>query len=423
MMAALLAPSSHAADNGLVVYLSAYLSGDYYYAPIPDLLPNQSQQQHIQPIKLSLPGDFRRSVELGNHDISADGQIIVFAARTKRGKNWDIYTGTPDYDRAEITNVQRIIHESGAREEDPRFDWSRDASGLHRVVYKCDGDICIYDGSVTKVVEEAACELWAPSFNSEGTAVSYVQRCDGPESDRIWYAYLNAPYNREEVPRPGNAGGPDRFSHFLDSDSLVYSHIMPDTGAAALWRYDGASDSLTQLTFNTNTNSDDDAYPDKSNPGRIAYIGWQVGTGYNLFIYENQQSYKLSNGVPMLAPAIFRPSGSPEPPPPEPPPPSGDTVHVGDLAANVGARGKKWSSRVTATVHYASHAPAAAVTVTLSTGSTNVSCQTDTAGVCTTKALSHNLDVGSVTYTVKSISGATYDAAANEQTSVTAYRP
>ena len=99
MMAALLAPSSHAADNGLVVYLSAYLSGDYYYAPVPDLLPNESQQEHIQPIQLSLPRDFRRSVELGNHDISADGQIIVFAARTKRRQDWDIYTGTPDYDK------------------------------------------------------------------------------------------------------------------------------------------------------------------------------------------------------------------------------------------------------------------------------------------------------------------------------------
>jgi hypothetical protein len=419
---------SHGNNNGLVVYLSAYLSGDYYYAPVPDLVPEQSQQQHIQPVKLSLPKDFRRSVELGNHDISADGQIIVFAARTKRGKNWDIYTGTPDYDRAEITNVQRIIHESGAREEDPRFDWSRDASGLHRVVYKCDGDICIYDGSVTKVVEEAACELWAPSFNSEGTAVSYVQRCDGPESDRIWYAYLNAPYDREEVPRPGNAGGPDRFSHFLDSDSLVYSHIMPDSGAAALWRYDGSSGNLAQLTFNENTNSDDDAYPDKSNPGRIAYIGWQEGTGYNLFIYENQRSHKLSHGVPMLAPAIFRPSGSPEPPPP--PPPSGSSVHVGDLDVATGAGKRRWWSRVTVELHDADENPVSGASVTFDTGAGNVSCQTGDTGRCTTKRLNQNNSVPSLTYTVVSVSDPNYNAGENHDpdgdsngTSITALRP
>jgi hypothetical protein len=431
MMAALLAPSSHAADNGLVVYLSAYLSGDYYYAPVPDLLPNESQQEHIQPIQLSLPRDFRRSVELGNHDISADGQIIVFAARTKRRQDWDIYTGTPDYDQAEITNVQRIIHESGVREEDPRFDWTRDSSGLHRVVYKCDGDICIYDGAITKVVAEADCELWAPSFNSEGTAVSYVRRCDGRDSDRIWYAYLNAPYDREEVPRPGNAGGPDRFSHFLDSDSLVYSHIMPDTGAAALWRYDGSSGSLTQLTFNTNTNSDDDAYPDKSNPGRIAYIGWQEGTGYNLFIYENQQSYKLSNGVPMLAPAIFRPAGSTEPPP-EPPtePPGTSAVHVGDLDVVTGAGKRHWWSRVTVALHDGDENPAAGVTVALNTDSDSVSCVTDEAGRCTTKRLNQNNSVASVEYTVVSVSAPEYSAAANHDpdgdsdgTSITAHQP
>lgn len=412
VLLALTASPSYGSNNGLVVYLSAYLSGDYYYAALPDLVPDQQQQEHIQPVKLSLPGDFRRSVELGNHDISADGQIIVFAARTKRGKDWDIYTGTPDYGRAEITNVQRIIHQSGVREEDPRFDWQRDSNGLHRVVYKCDGDICIYDGGINKVLEEANCELWAPSFNSEGTAVSYVRRCDGRDSDRIWYAYLSAPYAREEVPLPGNAGGPDRFAHFTDSDSMVYSHIMPNTGAAALWRFDGSSGALTQLTFNTNTNSDDDAYPDKSNPARIAYIGWQEGTGYNLFIYENQRSYKLSHGVPMLAPAIFRPAGSPEPPP-EPPPPSSAEVHVGDLDVTTGTGKRRWWSRVTVELHDGDENPIAGVTVTFGTPSGNIACQTDGTGRCTTKRLNQDNSVSSVTYTVASVSEPDYDAGAN----------
>lgn len=329
---------SHANSNGLVVYLSDYLSGDYYFAPLPELMADPSQQSFIQPAKLSLPKDFRRSVELGNHDIAGDGTEIVFAARTKRRKDWDIYTGRTDYTNGRITDIVRIVSTRGVRDEDPRFDWSRDANGLHRIVYKCGGDICVYANSaISKVIEDSDCELWAPSFNSEGSAVSYARRCDGSGSDRIWYAYLNAPENREQVPLPGGEGGPDRFAHFQDPEALIYSHVMADTGAASLWRYYPPTRKFDRLTLNTNTNSDDDAYPDKSNPNRIAYIGWQEGSGYNLFIYEGGVSYKLSHNVPMLAPVIFQLENSSEPP--NPPPSSGD-ISLGTSGYKVKGRQK-----------------------------------------------------------------------------------
>ena len=98
-------------------------------------------------------------------------------------------------------------------------------------------------------------------------------------------------------------------------------------------------------------------------------------------------------------------------------------MHVGNLDATAGSSKRRWWSRITVTAHNASHAPAAGITVTLSTGSTSVSCQTDTAGVCTTKRMNHDLSAGSVTYSVQSISGASYDATANEMTSITAYQP
>jgi hypothetical protein len=414
--------SSHANTNGLVVYLSDYLAGDYYFAALPELVADASRQTHIQPIKMNLPEDFRRSVELGNHDVSRDGTEIVFAARTLRRKEWDIYLGRTDYTTGQINSIVRIVATRRVRDEDPRFDWSRDASGVHRVVYKCNGDICFYaDSAISKLVEDSDCELWTPSFNSEGNAVSYVRRCGDSASDRIWYAYLNAPGNPEQVPLPAEEGGPDRFAHFQDAETLVYSHIMPDTGAASLWRYHSTTTAFEQLTFNTNTNSDDDPYPDKTNPNRIAYIGWQEGSGYNLFIYENGVSYKLSHNVPILAPAIFQIDSSPEPPNP---PPSVEGVHIEALAVETGVSGGRWWSQVEVTVQDGEEKATSGVKVIFGTDTGDiVSCDTGLQGTCITERLQKNKRDGSVTYSVSIVDHPAYDASLDRQSEVTASRP
>ena len=47
--------------------------------------------------------------------------------------------------------------------------------------------------------------------------------------------------------------------------------------------------------------------PDKHNFNHIAFIGWE-NDGYNLFMYRQMStdSVRLSQGLPMLAPVLFR---------------------------------------------------------------------------------------------------------------------
>lgn len=295
-----------AADDGYVVFLSEYLSGDYYVAELGEVDGNNPRM--INPRKLSLPKRFRSKVELGNHDVHANGSLMVFAARRKSNLDWDIYTGTIDLGRARISNVERIVHTVHGRDEDPRFSWDANTTST-RVVYKCDGNICIYPTPPggNPVVEDSECELWAPSFDPSGKWVSYARRCDGAASDRIWrYGLLN----RVDfaVPLPEQGSGPDRFAHFLGDGDVVYSHISYDQqrrAEASLWRYSTKYETVSLL--HDRTGSDDDPYPDKHDANHVAFIGWQDG-GYDLFIYrrDRNDSVQLTSGIGVLAPVLFR---------------------------------------------------------------------------------------------------------------------
>ena len=102
-------------------------------------------------------------------------------------------------------------------------------------------------------------------------------------------------------------------------------------------------------------------------------------------------------------------------------------VHVGDLAsvAKTGKSGR-WSATVTITVHQAAHETQSGVTVTGTwsggvTGTT--SCVTGKTGRCSVTY--SNTRVSAVTFTVDalSLSGHTYDSAANHETAITVTKP
>lgn len=281
-------------DDGYVLYLSEYLTGDYYYAPLTQV--DSDNPPLIRPRMLRLPWRFRSRVELGNADVSYDGRRIVFAARKTSDNDWNIYTGNIDVNRGRIRQLRRIIRNIGTRDEDPRFSW--DGS---QIVYKCDGNICIHDNSgQTDPIVQSWCELWAPSFDLSGYTVTYTKRCGDGSSDRIWeYNLLSG----VETDVPNIGGGADRFSHYLEDGRIVYSHIDAATNTSSLWSHDYGSAS----PFHDRTSSDDDPYPDKHNFNHVAFIGWEDG-GYNLFMYRlmSGDSVRLSQGIPMLAPVLFR---------------------------------------------------------------------------------------------------------------------
>jgi Tol biopolymer transport system component len=301
---------ARASDDGYVLFLSSYLSGDYYVAPLNDI--DVAEPAPIQPRKLRLPRRFRDRVQLGNHDVSPDGRTIVFAALSRIDPDWDLYTGRIDLKSARIRDVAPLIQNSfeGApsRDEDPRFSW--DGS---QIVYKCDFDICVH-GPQTGLIErvaESPCELWGPSFDPTGYSISYTRRgepsggsCNAdPELDRIWLKDLTSGQTTGLPPATPD-GGPDRFAHYLGDGRVIYSHIDGATRGASLYAIENGSIYL----FHDQTRSDDDAYPDRHDPNHIAFIGWENG-GYRLFVYRQEQAdaVRLTSGFPILAPVLFRP--------------------------------------------------------------------------------------------------------------------
>jgi hypothetical protein len=104
---------------------------------------------------------------------------------------------------------------------------------------------------------------------------------------------------------------------------------------------------------------------------------------------------------------------------------SGGTIHVGALSGSSTVRRNNWSATVVVTVHDSGHSPVPNVTVTgdwtgASFNGGSNTCITDGSGQCSVST-GNIKNTSSVTYTVTNLSGTgyTYDAGANEATSIT----
>ncbi len=286
-------------DDGNVLYLSEYLHGDFYYAPLGDI--DRSDPPLLQPIKLQLPVTFRAKVELGNHDVSPDGKSIVFAARKTTDYDWNIYRGDIDLRKKRIRKLTRIIRNVGVRDEDPRYSWDG-----RQIVYKCGGNVCIYpELTYASPVVTSWCELWAPSFGPTGYAITYTKRCAGSSDDKIWQFDL---LTETESALPSAGGATDRFSQFLDDGRIVFSRFDAASGRSSLWVHDSGVSAL----LHDRTQSDDDLNADKHDRNHIAFIGWQ-DDGYDLYVYRVSRgdSVKLTEGRSVLWPVLFRSSERP----------------------------------------------------------------------------------------------------------------
>jgi len=99
-------------------------------------------------------------------------------------------------------------------------------------------------------------------------------------------------------------------------------------------------------------------------------------------------------------------------------------IHVGDLDGTAGAVRRNWNATVTITVHNASEAPVAGITVTgsWSGGTTGTaSCITNASGQCSVTSPNMNSKKTSVTLTVTSLSGGsgyTYNSSSNHDPDV-----
>jgi hypothetical protein len=100
--------------------------------------------------------------------------------------------------------------------------------------------------------------------------------------------------------------------------------------------------------------------------------------------------------------------------------------HIAELtASSSSAGGNAWASVVSVRVHDLSHAPLSGVTVNFDTdASSSASCLTDGSGFCTTDPVYQHKKIGSVTYTISSVSASDYVPADNEASdSITATKP
>jgi hypothetical protein len=283
-----------AQNDGYVLFLDEYLSGDFYVASLGDV--DRSRPRSVSPRQLRLPRSYS-NLELGNGDVSYQGRRFVFGARNTTDFDWGIYEGRIDVGKRRIRNVHPLIQNAGVREEDPRYSWDG-----QQIVYKCNGNICIWPETRPNPVVASACELWAPAFDATGFVVSYVKRCGPTTSDRIFEFNL---LTGQETEVPNVGGGPDRFAQFLDDGRIVYSHVDLTSAPsnASLWVYDSGTVAL----LHDRTGSDDDPYPDKHDRNHIAFIGWEDG-GYHLFVYRRSRanSVRLTRGIGVLGPVLFR---------------------------------------------------------------------------------------------------------------------
>jgi PKD repeat protein len=103
------------------------------------------------------------------------------------------------------------------------------------------------------------------------------------------------------------------------------------------------------------------------------------------------------------------------------------TLHVGALSGSSAMANKRtWTATVVVTVHDATHATVGGVTASGSfSGGGTVSCITSAAGTCSVTSSSISVKTASVTFTVSGLSkaGASYEPAANHQTSIAIPRP
>ncbi len=270
-----------------VIYLSEYLSGDFYLAALPDL--SVEAPGLVAPRLVSLE---RFRGKLANPDVSADGRRIVFAAVVRNA--WNIYVGALDAANARVTDIRLLVPGDGQRVEDARFSWDGE-----QVVYKCANDICVHPPIVPNPLIHSACELWAPVFHPGGTRIAYSKRCEDSDSDRI-EVYDVATGVADSVPNAD--GGPDRFPTFRGDGRLIYSHAAKGSGLASLWAYAAGGAQL----FHDRTESDDDPYAHKLDWELLAFIGYDQG--YQLFVHRESRgdSVQLTSGVPVLGPVIFQ---------------------------------------------------------------------------------------------------------------------
>jgi PKD repeat protein len=103
-------------------------------------------------------------------------------------------------------------------------------------------------------------------------------------------------------------------------------------------------------------------------------------------------------------------------------------MHVGALVGSSAPSGNKWNATASVTVHNSSHGPLAGVVVSggWSNGTSGSgTCTTNASGECSITKTALKSSVGSVTFTVSSLSlaGYTYQSSANEATTVRVVKP
>lgn len=291
--------SGASAQPAYAVFLDSYPGGDFYLVELPDLDARNVRAAQPQRMALDLPRRELRRFQIGNGDIHTEGSSrrMVFGGRIGNNGDWDIYVADVNVDKGLLENVSPLIANRRVREEDPRFSWDG-----RQIVYKCDGKICLYPDASSPVIEQAGCELWAPSLDQSGFVVTYIERCGDAESDRIVRQSLIDRNDTTFVPK--GSDGPDRFPVFTVSGEIVYSHNDLATGTADLWLYTHPG---YIAPLHSETESDEDPYVYRDNGDYIGFVGWQ-SDGYDLFVYSrtSRSAVQVTSGTNVLGPILFQ---------------------------------------------------------------------------------------------------------------------
>ncbi len=289
--------------------------------------------------------------------------------------NGDLATGYSDYGSLGEYSISGTIVNPGVLQPPVAVASATPTSGAAQLTVT-------FDGSGSRD-PDGAISAWSWSFGDTGSAGTTV----------VSHTYAAKGAYTAVLTVTDNAG-------LSDTASVVITVTGPPNAPTGL---SAAAASASQINLSWTDQSDDEAgfVIDGSSDGttwvQIASVGANVGsyastglTPLTAYFYRVRAHNAAGDSVSNTATATT---------------PAAPAMHVGDLDATRSVTRKSWSTKVTISVHDASHKPVAGVVVNgawIPGG--NASCTTGTKGTCTVNAAGLSLQTAQVIFTVGSLS-------------------
>jgi VCBS repeat-containing protein len=245
-----------------------------------------------------------------------------------------------------------------------------------------------------------------PIGNYEFTVYVEDHATPGAGADRVWVQVRN----RDGNPVPDMSMPTDAQTNavVLEAGNIVVPHTTSGDNQLPQASFSYSCDSARTCTFDASSSFDPD--------GTIDSFSWDFGDG-SVGSGQTPSHTYAADGIYTVVLTVTDDQGAEDTGTQQAGVGNLPEVHIGDLdGSSSSAPRNRWSATVIIIVHDASEVPVSGATVSGSWGggaSGSGSCTTDISGQCSITKNNIKGNANSVTFTVSSISGYTYDGGAN----------